>query len=60
MTSSIPTVRVKRLKPAFERMVRGVRRRPQAIAEIEKVAALTRARDLAAIARARSSISVRG
>lgn len=50
LTPSIPTVRVKKLNPAFERMVRGPRRRPQAIAEIESVASLTRSRDLAAIA----------
>lgn len=49
MTVSIPTVRVKRLKPDFERMVRGTRRRPQAIASIETVAALTRDRDLKAL-----------
>jgi len=46
LTASIPTVRVKRLKPAYERMVRGPVRRPAAIAEIEKVASLTRIRDL--------------
>lgn len=48
--SSIPIAKVKKLKPEFERLVRGPRRRPQAVAEIEAVASLTRARDLARLA----------
>ena len=54
---SIPKVRVKKLKPAFERMVRGPVRRPAAIAEIENVASLQRARDLAALASGENGVT---